>query len=185
MRGVTSTVACRIVAALAAVVLLGACNESEPVPDEVPAATWAKSVCGAVKPWTAEIQRLQGEAQRKITARSSAAQTKTELVALFDGMERSTTDALTAVAKAGVPEVKDGARIADQFVEALTAARDSFAMGRQAVDGLSTADQDAFDKGVVAAGEVMRKENSKADQAFGKISSAELDKAFEEVPECN
>lgn len=184
MQGWTSTVASRSVVALIAMAVLGACTEAEPESDQVAPKTWAKSVCGALKPWTAEIQKLQGQAQQKITAKSNAEQTKSELVTLFGGMEKSTDTALSKVAKAGVPDVDGGARIADQFVQALSAARDSFGAGRQAVQKLSTADQQAFDTGVVAAGDVMRKENSKAGEAFGKISSPELDKALDEVPEC-
>jgi ABC-type glycerol-3-phosphate transport system substrate-binding protein len=181
MRGFTSTVA----SALVAVALLGACSESKPASDRVAPKTWAKSVCGALKPWTAEIQQLQGQAQQKITAKSNAAQTKTELVALFGGMEQSTSTVLTEVAKAGVPDVTDGDKIADQFVQVLTGARDSFATGREAVDKLGTADQAAFYNGVVAAGTEMSKEYGQTAEAFGEIKSPELDKALDEVPECS
>jgi hypothetical protein len=105
-------------------------------------------------------------------------------VTLFGGMADATDSALVKVRKAGVPDVKDGEKVADQFVRALTAARDSFATGKRAVEKLSTADQAAFYDGVVAAGDVMSKQNSKAGQAFGDLKSPELDKAFNEVPEC-
>lgn len=177
-------VVCRTIAALALITALGACSESEPPSDKVAPKTWAKSVCGALKPWSSEIQKMQGQAQQKITAKSDAAQTKTELLTLFGGMEKSTTTVLTEVAKAGVPDVKDGDKIADQFVQVLTGARDSFATGRDAVDRLATADQTAFYNGVVAAGNAMSAEYGKTASAFGEIQSPELDKALDEVPEC-
>ncbi len=185
MRGLTSTVAYRTIVALAAVSVLGACDSSQPESDRVAPTTWAKSVCGALKPWSAEIQTMQTQAQQKITAKSDAAQTKTELVTLFGGMEKSTGSVLTEVAKAGVPDVKDGERIADQFVQVLTGARDSFATGKEAVDKLATGDQAAFYNGVVDAGNAMSTEYRKTADAFGEIKSPELDKALDEVPECS
>lgn len=95
-----------------------------------------------------------------------------------------TVATLARLRKAGVPDVAEGQKISDQFVAALTAARDSFGTGRQSVEELSTADKAAFYEGVVAAGDAMSNENNKAGEAFGQIKSPELDKAFDEVPEC-
>ena len=185
MRAWTSTLTGQTIAAVAAVTLLGACSEPEPAKaGPVEARAWASSICGAVKPWQTEIQRLQGEARQKITTKSDAVQTKVELVTLFGGMEKSTETALTKVADAGVPDVTDGDRIAGQFVQALTAARDSFDKGREAVEKLPTADKAVFDNGVVAVRDVMNKENAKAGEAIGQITSPELDKALESAPEC-
>lgn len=160
--------------------LVAACGGDDAVPPE----TWAKSVCKAVKPWSAEIGRLQSATRQKITARSDIGQTKTELITLFGGMAQATDTALAKVREAGVPDVDDGRKIADQFVSALTAARDSFVKGKNAVAALPTDDQKVFYDGVLAAGDAMSQENAKAGQAFSDISSPELDKAFEEVPEC-
>jgi len=184
MRGLTSTVARRAVVAVLAVAVLGGCGESKPPSNRVAAKTWAKSVCGALKPWTAEIQTLQARAQQKITAKSNAAQTKTELITLFGGMEKSTSTVMTEVAKAGVPDVTDGDKIADQFVQVLTGARDSFATGRDEVEKLGTVDQKAFYDGVVTAGTAMSQRYGQSAEAFGEIKSPELDKALDEVPEC-
>jgi hypothetical protein len=103
---------------------------------------------------------------------------------LTSAVARRTVAALARLRKAGVPDVAEGQKISDQFVAALTAARDSFGTGRQSVEELSTADKAAFYEGVVAAGDAMSKENNKAGEAFGQIKSPELDKAFDEVPEC-
>lgn len=160
--------------------LLPACGGE----DSVPPKTWAKSVCAAVKPWSAEIARLQEEARRKITAKADAVQTKTELITLFAGMAQATDTAAVKVREAGEPDVDDGGKIADQFVSALTTAHDSFVKGKDAVAGLPTDDAKLFYDGVVAAGNAMSQENAKASQAFSDISSPELDRAFNEVPEC-
>jgi hypothetical protein len=163
--------------------LVAGCGGGQGTAQVAPKA-WAKAVCAAVKPWSGQIRKLQDQARRKITARSNVEQTKDELVGLFGGMEMATDTALTRVKQAGVPKVKDGTHIADQFVHALTAARDSFGTGMSAVQRLPTADQDAFYTGVVAAGDAMSKENNQAGRAFASISSPELDRAFNQLPEC-
>jgi len=185
MRAWTSTLTGTTITALAAVTLLGACSEPEPAKaGPVEAQAWASSICGAVKPWQTEIQRLQGEARQKITTESDAVQTKIELVSLFGGMEKSTATALSKVAKAGVPDVTDGDKIAGQFVQALTAARESFDKGRDAVEKLPTANKATFDTGVASVRDLMNQENTKAGEAIGQITSPELDKALETAPEC-
>jgi hypothetical protein len=170
----------RTVVVLAALSLLSACGGEEPV---APGA-WAKSVCKAVKPWSAEIQKLQTQTRDKLAKRSDAGQAKKELVTLFGGMEQATDSALAEMKEAGVPDVSGGQRIADGFVSALTSARNSFGVGRKAVEALPTADRKAFYDGVVAAGDVIRKENENASEPFRNIGSAELDKAFGDAPEC-
>jgi hypothetical protein len=152
--------------------------------EQVPASVWARSVCAAVVPWTAEVERLQGEARRRISAKSDVEQSKAELVRLFGAMELASDSAVQRVKGAGVPEVRDGGRIAAQFVRALVAARDSFGAGMSAVQRLPTVDEAAFHDGVVAAGHTMSRENGTASQAFASVSSPELDDAFAEIPEC-
>ena len=163
-----------------AVGLVAACGK----PDAVAPKAWAKSVCQAVKPWSSDIRRLQGEARQKITAKSDATQTKTELITLFGGMSQSTDAALVKVRRAGVPDVDGGKKISDQFISALTAAGKSFTMGKDAVAALPTDNPTTFYNGVVKAGDQMSKENNKAGEAFSNISSPELDRAFNDVPEC-
>ncbi len=153
-------------------------------PETVAPEAWAKSVCQAIKPWGAEIAELQKSAQTKITAQSDATQTKTELIRLFGGMAQSTEVALGKVREAGVPDVETGDEVAKQFVAALTAAKKSFATGKDAVAALPTDDTKAFYDGVVRAGAAMSRENADAGRAFTDISAPELDKAFDEVPEC-
>jgi hypothetical protein len=172
-------------ASRAAVVLvmlaaLSACGDDVSVEPRA----WAKSVCGAVRPWSAQIKKLQRQAREKITMHKDVEQAKGELVALFGGMQEATEGALDRVRKAGVPQVDHGEAIADEFVRALSSARDSFGTGMSAVQRLPTVDQNAFYDGVVAAGDAMSKENNEARKAFTKVTSPELDRAFDEVPEC-
>lgn len=153
-------------------------------PGTVPPDEWAGSVCRAVRPWSAEIQRLQGAARRQIDGRSDARGTKTELITLFSGMAEATDVALGRIRGAGVPDVDDGDRIAGRFAAALGAARDSFTRGKEEVATLPTDDQARFYDGVSAAGKTMSRENGRAGRAFEDVSSPELDSAFEGVDAC-
>ena len=96
MRRLTSAVACQTVAALATLSLLGACGGSAE-PDPVAPIAWWKSVCGAVKPWSAEIGKLQGEAKQKVSNKSDAEASKTQLVTLFGGSTTLATGAIALV----------------------------------------------------------------------------------------
>jgi hypothetical protein len=170
----------RAAVVLAMLAALGACSDDVSVAPRV----WAKSVCGAVRPWSAQIKKLQRRAREKISTRADVEQAKGELIVLFGGMQEATEGALDRVRKAGIPQVEHGDTIADQFVRALSSARDSFGTGMSAVQRLPTVDQNAFYDGVVAAGDEMSKENNEAGKTFTKVTSPELDKAFDEVPEC-
>ncbi|HEV2088581.1 MAG TPA: hypothetical protein VGR21_09740 [Cryptosporangiaceae bacterium] len=176
--------ASRCVRVLLVLGMAGALGAACGGPETVTPEQWARSVCQAIKPWSAEIARLQQAAQTKITAKSDAAQTKTELIRLFGGMAQSTDVALGKVREAGVPDVESGEEVARQFVQALTAAKRSFATGKDAVAALPTDDPKVFYDGVVQAGAAMSRENANAGKAFTEISAPELDKAFDEVPEC-
>ncbi|MDQ1647468.1 MAG: hypothetical protein QOJ50_3652 [Cryptosporangiaceae bacterium] len=181
MSGLTRSAACRMTVAVAVLAGIGACSSGNTA---VAPRAWAKSVCAAVRPWSAEIKKLQSQARKKISTRADVERSKGELITLFAGMQMATEGALKRVKDAGVPQVTGGRRIADQFVHALAAARDSFGTGMSAVQRLPTADQAAFYDGVVAAGDEMSKENNDAGRTFTKVTSPELDRAFNEVPEC-
>lgn len=181
--GVPATV---VLAALTAGLLAG-CG-ADPVEGagkaRVEPRAWAATVCTAVRPWTTEVDRLQAAARAKTAAALPPEQTKRELVALFGGAEEASDTALRKVRTAGVPAVEEGRRISDQFVAALTAARDTFSKAKATVAALSTADRAAFFAGVSRAGAVMTKENAESTKGFGDLRDATLDKAFDDAPEC-
>ena len=181
MRGFPRATSGRAVVVLAVTgLLVGACGGQEPVAPR----QWAASVCGVVKPWSGEVRRLQAEAQQKVDAKADVQQTKTQLITLFGGMAQATETALAGVRGAGVPDVEEGTVIADHFRTALSTARDSFAKGRNEVAKLPTDDPAAFYDGVATVGGQLSEENDKASRAFTRVSSPELDKAFDTVAEC-
>jgi hypothetical protein len=161
------------------VVALAACAS-----DKVPPDQWASKVCLAVKPWSASINAAVAGAQQKITSGSTPAQTKADLLTLYGGARDSSSRALTQVRAAGVPDADNGAQVAQQFTAALTTARNAFAHAATRTAALSTVDKNAFYAGVVAVGQQLTTENGQNSAGFTNVSSDQLQKAFDTVPEC-
>jgi len=151
---------------------------------EVDPKAWATDVCGVVRPWTAEVRRLQEQATARLAAGGAPESTKRELVALFGSAEEASDAALRKVRGAGVPKVEDGRRIADQFVAALTSARDAFGKAKVALVALPTTDRATFTAGVAQVRRTMAQESAASSRALGDVRSPELDRAFAAVPEC-
>ena len=172
--------AVRAVAVSATLALgLAACGS-----DGVPPKEWAKSVCLAVKPWSTQIEASVTQARTKITAGANPVQTKTELVTLFRGAEKASSDAIAKVKKAGVPAADKGAEVAAQFGEALEAAKANFGRAASRVEALPTTDRAAFFNGVVTVGDQLSKDNNASSAKLSDVSSKDLEKAFNDVPEC-
>ena len=68
---------------------------------------------------------------------------------------------------------------------ASAAARDAYAHARTTVAGLDAGDADIFYTAVGAAFDTLQKEYAASALDTGKLSSAPLRKAFNEVPECH
>jgi hypothetical protein len=166
-----------VVAAVA--VLLAGCAKDGVAPQE-----WASRVCQALKPWTEEIATLTRDAQEQMSKATSPKQAKENLVALLRGAQDASEDARRGVRAAGVPAVDNGQQIADRFLSALKAARDSYAKARRTIEQLSIADADAFYDGVVAAMDELSKDYNAGALDTRHLSSEDLQHAFDTAPEC-
>lgn len=163
---------------LGPLLLLAACGGG-PSP-----AAWATSVCAALTPWRSEIGSLTQRAQAQMDAATTPAQAKENLVRLLAGAEQASETARSLVAEAGVPDVDGGEAVAHSFVESLRAARDAYGKAKTTVEGLSTGDAKAFYDGVIAAMTTLTDEYGESALDTGKLRSTELQRAFDEVPEC-
>ena len=159
-------------------VLLGACA-SKPS-----AAAWAASVCDALAPWRAEIGTLTGRAQQQMTAKTTPAQAKENLVRLLGGAQTASETARAKVAKAGVPDVDGGDKVAAGFLASLSAIRDAYGRARDGVDRLDAEPADAFYAGVAEVLKTLNEEYGRSALDTSKLSSPGLRRAFDEVPEC-
>lgn len=164
--------------AAAVVLLLGGCAGG-PAPR-----AWAASVCTALSPWRAEISNLTSRTQQQMTAKTTPAQAKENLVRLLDGAESASETARAEVEEAGVPDVDGGAAVAGGFVDSLTAVRDAYGKAKRGIESLDAGRADPFYDGVETVMKTLTTEYDRSALDTSSLDSPELEKAFDEVPEC-
>jgi hypothetical protein len=145
---------------------------------------WAASVCQALAPWRAEVGRLTASTRQQMTAETTPAQAKENLVRLFGGAQAASETARARIADAGVPDATDGERVAHGFVDSLRAVRDAYARAGAAIEALDTARASAFYDGVSAVLATLEQEYARTALDTSNLDSPELKRAFDEVPEC-
>lgn len=148
------------------------------------AEAWAASVCAALTPWQAEISDLTHRTEQQMTAQTTPAQAKENLIRLLGGAEAATETARRKVAEAGVPDVERGEAVAGAFVAALAGVRDAYGRAKRTVEGLATTEAEAFYDGVEAAMKTLNEEYNASALDTTNLNSPELKRAFDEVPEC-
>jgi hypothetical protein len=160
------------------VLLTGGCGAGPTAP------AWAASVCRALAPWRLEINALTSSAQQQMTARTTPAQAKENLVRMMAGAEQASETARRGVADAGVPDVSQGEEVSRGFLDSLTEVRDAYGRAKRTIDGLGTGQSGAFYDGVKAAVDTLNEEYDASALDTSKLDSPELKQAFDEVPEC-
>ncbi|HEY8534136.1 MAG TPA: hypothetical protein VIL44_09765 [Micromonospora sp.] len=158
--------------------LLGACGGG-------PSATaWAASVCSALTPWRAEIRELTSSTQQQMTAKTTPAQAKENLIRLLSGAEAASEEARRRVEAAGVPDVAGGDAVAEGIIASLAAVRDAYGNAKRGIERLDADRAGAFYDGVEAVLETLNAEYKRSALDTGSLNSPELQRAFDEVPEC-
>ncbi|MFI5494348.1 hypothetical protein [Actinoplanes sp. NPDC051859] len=160
------------------VVTLGACS-SGPAPS-----AWAASVCKVLTPWRSEIGTLTTRTQQQMTAATTPAQAKENLMRLFGGAESASEKARAGVQDAGVPDVDEGKRVADGFTASLSAMRDAYGKAKTGIEGLATSPAKDFYARVGTVVDTLNTEYKASELDTSNLSSVELQKAFDAVPEC-
>ncbi len=148
------------------------------------ARAWAASVCTTLEPWRTEIGSLTTRTQQQMDTATTPGQAKENLMRLFGGAEAASEKAREGVTKAGVPDVDNGAQIADGFAGALAATRDSYARAKTGIEGLKTAPAQTFYQQVGQVVEQLQTDYQASSLDTSKLNSTELKAAFDEVPEC-
>jgi hypothetical protein len=167
----------RALAALSIGLVVAGCGG----PSAVPHRTWVTNVCQALGPWRDRLTALNTQAAQQMKTATTPAQTREHLLGLLDGARQASEDARTRVAGAGVPDVRDGAAIAERFVNALAAVRDAYGRARDTVKALP---DNTFYAGVTTAMGTLNADYAKAGLDTAKVASADLHRDFDEVPAC-
>ena len=168
----------RLVAVAISALLLPGCSSGPS------AGAWAASVCEALAPWRSEISTLSDRAQQQMTAKTTPAQAKESLVRLLAGAQAASEAARAKVADAGVPDVDGGSEVAEGFVRSLTAIRDAYGRARAGIEALDAGQEDGFYTRVADVLETLNKEYSRSAPDTSRLKSPGLQRAFDEVPEC-
>jgi hypothetical protein len=145
---------------------------------------WAANVCTALSPWRTEIGTLTTRTQQQMSAATTPAQAKENLMRLFAGAEDASEKARAGVAKAGVPDVDRGQQVADSFKASLSAMRDAYGRAKSGIAALAVSPAKTFYTQVAAVVDTLSTEYSKSELDTSKLDSKELSQAFDEVPEC-
>ncbi|MFY1635673.1 hypothetical protein ACN27F_20765 [Solwaraspora sp. WMMB335] len=146
---------------------------------------WAADVCTALRPWRAEISNLTSSTQQQMTAQTTPAQAQENLVRLLAGAKSATETARSRVAAAGVPDTEQGEQVARGFVESLSAVRDAYGKAEQGIAGLdASGPTDGFYDGVEVVLTTLTEDYQRSALDTSSLDSAELNRAFDEVPEC-
>ncbi|MFG2038980.1 hypothetical protein [Dactylosporangium sp. NPDC048998] len=171
--------AARLLAAAVLLCVVAGCGG-----DGIEPKRWAKSVCTALAPWRTEIADLTAKAQQQLQAAKTPAQIKTNIVDLLAGAESASEKARAGVDGAGVPRVTDGKKVAEQFTASLAKARDAYGNAKRTVSGLPTADAKTFYAAVGSAFATLKDEYERSAIDPAHVGPADLQQAFDEVPEC-
>ena len=146
--------------------------------------TWATSVCAALAPWRTEIGTLTTRTQQQMTAATTPAQAKENLMRLFGGAEAASEKARAGVEKAGVPDVDHGEEVAQGFIASLSDMRDAYGRAREGIGALATAPQKTFYDQVTGVVAQLNQDYEASSLDTSNLGSEELKRAFDEVPEC-
>ncbi|WP_432983809.1 hypothetical protein [Dactylosporangium sp. CA-233914] len=168
-----------LAAAVTVAALAAACSQ-----DGVEPKRWAKTVCAALTPWRAEIADLTAKAQQQLQAARTPAATKTNIVDLLAGAESASEKARAGVEGAGIPRVDDGGKVAEQFTASLSKARDAYGNAKRAISALPTDNAKTFYGEVGKAFTTLKDEYERSAIDPAHVGPADLQKAFDEVPEC-
>ena len=149
---------------------------------------YAADVCGAISSWQKELQTDVTTMTSKLSASSTPADVKTQLVAFMESATASTDKMLAKVKEAGPPDVDDGEALQRDLEAGLTDAQKAFAQARDKAKSLPTDDQAAFQREASALGTTLNTQGTAIGPTFNGLStkydSKDLNEAFDKEPTC-
>jgi hypothetical protein len=149
---------------------------------------YAAAVCGAISSWQNELQSNVSTMTSKLSATSTPAEVKTQLVAFMESATESTDEMLAKVKEAGPPAVEDGEALQRDLESGLSKAQTAFSQARDRAKSLPTDDRATFQREAQALGTTLNEQGTAIGQTFTSLStkydSNELNAAFDKDPAC-
>jgi hypothetical protein len=119
-------------------------------------ATWAHSVCTAMKGWRDKLQKGSQDIQASVAGATTPEAARTTFVDFLKGAETSTDQMLSELQAAGQPDVSKGADIAKDLSNALGQAKPVFQQAVSTAETLPVDDPAKFSQGAAALGTQMQ-----------------------------
>jgi hypothetical protein len=150
--------------------------------DAVSAREYATDVCGAVKQYTDSITERVSEIQSN--APENPEEGKEVLTTFMDNMISDTDTLIGRVEDAGVPDVEDGERIADEVLSALRQVQSILEDARSQIEDLPTDDPQAFAEGTAEIGTSLQESGQEVQSGLSELQSAELEEVSRDIEAC-
>lgn len=153
-----------------------------------PAACWSATLCSSVTSWFHAIQKNDDDVSNQLAGASDLLTAQTEISTSL-GQDMALTDqTVTKLQQLGVPNVKNGAKIANAFIEAFVSSKADFSAAQAKAQALPTDDVDAFTAGSADIDTSVSAATDPVTSAFSAIntldSSGNLIKAFSGQKSC-
>ena len=181
--GMTATGGIRLARTLAAVTVAALCLASIPAlaaGNSVDPSTYTHSVCTALGNYKSQVTSIQTSSN--LSSASTLTEVRDRLVTFLNQVGAASSSAVTSLQNAGVPNIKNGNKIAALIVKEVAALRDAFAKAARAAQALNLNDVKAFRsatqaiaKRIGAAGTAANRvlDDAKKRYNVGTIKSAE------------
>lgn len=171
-----------------AVLIASGCGGGDDSVEGAPPDQFAADVCGAISSWQNEIQAEVSAMSAELSATSTPAEIKEQLVDFMESATKATDQMLAKVKEAGPPAVEDGEALQRDLEAGLERAQTAFSQARDRAKSLPTGDRAAFQREASALGTTLNEQGTAIGQTFNGLSdkydSNELNTAFDNDPAC-
>jgi hypothetical protein len=171
-----------ILVALATMAILAGCGGSSGG-SGVSAATYVKSICGAVGPFEKDVA-ARSSALSNLSSLSNASQGKKALQGFLTALVSDTDQAVSKLKAAGTPNVKNGKQIAASLVKAFGQLKAAMQKAQSSAGSLPTSSADAFKSAAQGLGTSVQTSMSSIGSSLSTLKSPELEKAAAKDPTC-
>lgn len=166
--------------------LLAACGDDDGGggDEKVSATDYASAVCTAFGDWRTEIQEQRDELQAGLEPGITPEEGKESLQGFLGNVVDATDQLVSDVDDAGTPEAENGGEVAEALQKIAGEAQSELEGAEAKVDELPTESREAFGAAASSFGTEVQTALSNVGGGLADIDSKELEKAFDEVEEC-
>lgn len=133
---------------------------------QVPPKQYGHAVCTAVSEWETNLKSAEKALESDLSGTSNLVAAKDALTSFVDTAVQETDAVLTEIRQAGVPEIKNGNRIARLIETGFTDIRSVFARAQDSSRQLSTTDRAQFVASASDVGKTIEQGTKKVAQTF-------------------